>query len=156
MRVQTKYFGEIDLATDKIITFEQGIIGFEHLKKFALLYDLENEKKSNISWLQSLDEAGFALPVINPFLIHKEYHPDINDDSLLSLGEMKEESMFLFVTLTVPTDITKMSCNLKAPFIINGDTHKGCQVIVENNEYPVKYYIYDILQADKVKGEKTC
>ena len=32
MKVQTKWFGEIEVSDDKIITFDKGIIGFEDWK----------------------------------------------------------------------------------------------------------------------------
>lgn len=40
MLIQTKYFGEIDLTEDKIITLERGLFGFEEFKKYTILYDL--------------------------------------------------------------------------------------------------------------------
>lgn len=49
------------------------------------------------------------------------------------------------MTLTVPADITKITSNLKAPIVVNPKTLKGCQLIVENDEYPVRYPIYEIL-----------
>ena len=51
--------------------------------------------------------------------------------------------------MTVPEDIKQMSVNLMAPIIINADTRKGTQIVVENADYEVKYKIYDILQAKK-------
>ena len=45
MLVKTRYFGEIDLTEDKIVTFEQGIMGFEEYKKYTILYDSDEEKK---------------------------------------------------------------------------------------------------------------
>ena len=33
MLVKTKHFGEIDLADDKVLTFENGIMGFEDCKR---------------------------------------------------------------------------------------------------------------------------
>ena len=39
MKVQTKWFGEIEVSEDKIITFDKGIIGFEDWKKYTLVYD---------------------------------------------------------------------------------------------------------------------
>ena len=42
-----------------------------------------------------------------------------------------------------------MSVNLQGPIIINIDEHKACQLIVENGNYPVKFPVYDILQARK-------
>lgn len=149
MVVNTKLFGAIDLAEDKILTFEQGMIGFESLKKFAILYDLENEKKHSVSWLQSLDEPQLAFPVIDPFLIKQDYNPEINDNYLEPLGKIKEEQLSVLVTLTVPKDMTQMSCNLRAPIVINTETKRGAQIISETLEYPVKYYIYDIIKAKK-------
>ncbi|MFW5631862.1 MAG: flagellar assembly protein FliW, partial [Acetivibrio ethanolgignens] len=43
--------------------------------------------------------------------------------------------------------------NLKAPFIINADTKKGCQLIVENSDYEIKYNIYDAIQKMKKREE---
>ena len=43
------------------------------------------------------------------------------------------------------------AANLKAPFIINSDTRKGCQIIVENKDYEIKYNVYEALK--KKKGE---
>ncbi len=51
--------------------------------------------------------------------------------------------------MTVPADIKEMSVNLKAPIIINADTRKGVQLIVENQDYEVKYKIYDLLKEKK-------
>ena len=64
MKVQTKWFGEIDTSEDKIITFEKGIIGFESYKKYMIVFDAQKEAESSIMWLQSLDDAALALPVM--------------------------------------------------------------------------------------------
>ena len=77
MVAETKFFGKIDIEDDKIIEFPMGIIGFENLKKFALIYDSEKEKRSKISWLQSMEEPLMVLPVINPIDITEEYTPII-------------------------------------------------------------------------------
>ena len=39
MRVNTRLFGEIEIADEKIITFPNGIIGFPDMKKFTMIYD---------------------------------------------------------------------------------------------------------------------
>ncbi len=152
MLINTKYFGEIDLDENKIITFEHGIMGFEEYKRYTILYDLEEGDKANVSWLQSLEEPGFALPVINPLSVKSDYNPIVEDEVLNSLGEITDENLVILLTLTVPNDITKMSVNLKAPFIINSDTRKGCQIIAENQDYEVKYNVYKGIQ--KLKEEK--
>jgi flagellar assembly factor FliW len=54
----------------------------------------------------------------------------------------------VLVTLTVPSDITKMTVNLKAPILINVDTLQGGQIIVEDDA-PIRFPIYDILKKKK-------
>lgn len=154
MLIKTKHFGEIDLDEDKVITFDNGILGFEDFKRFTILYDSESEERSPISWLQCLDEQAFALPVISPFIIKPDYNPTVEDELIASLGELNEENLVIFVTLTVPSDITKVTSNLKAPIIINSDTKKGCQVVAENPEYEVKHNVYtSFMKYKKEKGE---
>ncbi|MCI8365573.1 MAG: flagellar assembly protein FliW [Eubacterium sp.] len=149
MLIQTKYFGEIDLTDEKIITLERGLFGFEEFNKYTILYDCEKEGGANISWFQSVDEPTLALPVINPLLVKEDYNPVVEDELLSGIGEISEENLVILLTMTVPDDIKEMSVNLKAPIIINADTRKGAQLIVENQDYEVKYKIYDLLKEKK-------
>lgn len=157
MLVKTKHFGEIDLDENKILTFENGIMGFEDCKRYTILYNNETEQRSSISWLQSLDEQGLALPIINPLLVMEDYSPNVEDELLDSIGELTADNLVVFVTLTVPSDITKMTSNLKAPIIINADTRKGCQIVAENADYVIKYPVYErFLKLKEAKEGTTC
>lgn len=153
MRVATKYFGEIELDESKVITFENGLFGFEGYKKFALLFDCDAEERPSIQWLQSLDEASMALPVMIPTIVMQDYNPVVEDGVLENIGEWNEENVSVLVTVTVPSDITKMTTNMKAPIVINTDNMKGCQVVAENADYEIKYEIYPILEAAKKSKE---
>lgn len=151
MKVDTRVFGEIDIEDEKSIFFEQGIIGFPNLQKFALIYNSEKEKKGAISWLQSLDEPTFALPVMDPLAMCPDYNPQVEDELLKPLGELTEDNLFVLVTVTVPQNIEEIAINLKAPIVINSATRKAGQVIVED-DYPVKYKIYDKIKEAKGKA----
>lgn len=148
MKANTRLFGEIDIEDNKIIKLHEGIIGFPELQNFTLIFDEEKEGQGSIKWLQSMDDPSFALPVINPLDVKPDYKPTVNEEGLQSLGDMPIESTFILVTITVPKQIEKMSVNLKAPFVINMDNLHGVQVIIED-DYPVKYMIYDILNKKK-------
>lgn len=45
MKVDTRWFGTIDIDDEKIITFDLGVIGFEDCKKFTLIYDVIRETR---------------------------------------------------------------------------------------------------------------
>ncbi len=153
MKITTRVFGEIEIDESKIIHFPSGIIGFPEMTDFALVFDEEKGKDTPIRWLQSLQEAGFAMPVMDPLLVAKDYNPEVEDNHLIPLGEMNAEDTLVLVTVTVPKDLTKMSVNLQAPIVINADSKKATQIIVNSEKYPIKYYIYDILQEMKKEGE---
>ena len=153
MNVKTRHFGDVEIDDSKVITMDNGLFGFENYKKYVLLYDSSSDEIPNIQWLQSLDEELLALPVMIPTTVVPDYNPVVEDETLASLGEWKEEDVSMLVTVTVPEDIKKMSINLKAPIVINTTTMKGCQVVAENPEYEVKHMIYELLEAAKAKEE---
>ncbi len=148
MIITTKLFGEIEVAENKIIFFSSGIVGFPELERFLLIHDAENEK-SSISWLQSLDEPAFAMPVIDPLLLIEDYNPMVEHEMLEPLGDMKPEDMLVLATITVPSDLTKMTANFKAPIIINAGSNRACQLIIEDDRYEIKHPIYHLLKDKK-------
>lgn len=155
MQIKSKLFGDIEIQDDKIITFEKGLMGFEELKKYALVFDSDKPTPNKIMWLQSAEISDLAFPVIDPTLIMGEYNPIVEDEWLAPIGEYDtEEDLLVLSILTVPSDISKMTANVKAPLIINGITKKGCQIIANNDEYSVRFNVYDILQ--KKKEEAGC
>ena len=151
MNVMTKVFGEITIDDDRIITFPKGIIGFPDLTEFALLHDSEKGSDS-IHWLQSIQEPGFAMPVMDPLIVCPDYNPEVDDELLKHLGELNPEELLVLVTVTVPKDLTQMTVNLRGPIIIDAIGRKATQVIVEGDEYQVKFPIYDILNENKKKA----
>ena len=153
MKATTRLFGEIDIEEEKVITLENGMIGFPEFQKFALIFDEEKGiQSSSIMWLQSMDDPQTAFPVMHPNTVKPDYNPTVNDELLSPLGELKDEDMYVLVTLTAASDVKETSVNLKAPIVINTATRKGCQIIVED-DYPVKFRIYDAVKGKKKAGE---
>lgn len=148
MQIKTKVFGEIIIDDDKIIHFPKGIIGFPDLTEFTLIHD-EEKGTDSIHWLQSLQEPAFAMPVMDPLIVCPDYNPQADDELFNILGELKPDDLLVMVTVTVPSDLTKMTVNLKGPIIINVSEKKALQIIVEGDEYQVKFPIYDILNRKK-------
>lgn len=152
MRINTRVFGEVDIEEEKIIKFPMGIVGFPELKDFALIHDSEKESTCAIRWLQSVQEPTFAMPVMDPLVVKNDYNPEVEDELLKPIGTLDPEEVLVLVTLTVPSDVTKMTVNLQAPIIVNAAEKKACQLIVDTEKYPVRFPIYDILQELKKEG----
>lgn len=151
MKIDTKYFGEIEISNDKIIHFENGIMGFEEYKDFTLLYDSEAEKRPFFSWLQCVTEKGLAFPVVNPLNVINDYNPVVEEELLESLGELKDEDIVLLVLATIPENIKETSVNMKAPIIVNATNGKAIQVILEKGDYQIKHKIIEDSSKKEVK-----
>ena len=152
MKAITRIFGEIEIADEKIITMERGMIGFPNLNHFALIFDEEKgQKQTSIMWLQSMDDTDIAFPVMDPHAVKEDYNPNVNEEIVAPIGELNEENTFVLVTVTVPKKIEDFSVNLKAPIVVNMDNRKAVQLIVED-DYPVKYKVYEVLKAKKEKA----
>ena len=153
MRINTRVFGEVDIEESKIIHFPNGIVGFADLTDFALIHDSDKEGAVAVRWLQSMQEPTFAMPVVDPLVVKPDYNPEVEDELLKPLGEWNPEDILVLVTMTVPSDITKMSVNLQAPIIVNAEAKKACQIIVDVDKYPIRFPIYDIMKDMKKEGK---
>ena len=152
MKAVTRLFGTIDVADDKIIKMERGMIGFPELTHFALIFDEEKKgRKFNIMWLQSMDDGDIAFPVVDPLTVKEDYFPSVSEEILAPLGEMNTDNTYILVTVTVPRKVEDFSINLKAPIVINIETNRGAQIITED-DFPVKYRVYDLLKGNKEKA----
>lgn len=148
MTILTKVFGEVTIDDERIICFPGGIIGFPDLTDFVMLHD-EDDGVETIHWLQSLQEPAFAMPVMDPLIVKEDYNPVVDDEPLKPLGELEPAEMLVLVTVRVPQNLREMTVNLKGPIIINAKNRKACQVIIDGNEYKVRFPIYDILEKRK-------
>ncbi|MBO6208022.1 MAG: flagellar assembly protein FliW [Lachnospiraceae bacterium] len=152
MVIKTRIFGEVTIDDEKMIHFPNGIVGFPELTDFALIHDAEKGNQGGIRWLQSVQEPNFAMPVVDPLVIRTDYNPSVDDELLKVIGD--GDNLLVLVTITVPTDLKKMSINLKAPLVVNVDTRKAVQVVLED-DFPVKFQIYDILKANQEAAKKS-
>lgn len=152
MVINTRVFGEVTIDDEKIIHFENGIIGFPDMQDFALIHDADKGDNAGIRWMQSVQEPNFAMPVMDPLIVRPDYNPVVDDELLKPLGELDVDELLILVTVTVPKDLTKMSVNLMAPMVINVTERKACQIILDG-DYEVKFPIYNVLKGQK---EGTC
>lgn len=150
--VESKYFGSLECAEDKVITFEHGLIAFEEAKRYILI---ENQDPENpLWWLQAVDRPELAFVVMNPFIFKPDYEFEISPADLEELGIEKQEDVVALVIVVVPEDVRKMTANLLAPVIFNARLKKGKQIVLQDKQYSTKHLILAELQKKDAKGTK--
>ena len=146
MEVKTKVNGIVDVEEKQLVTFPEGLLGFEKYTKFALI-DSEYEP---FIWLQSTEESNLAFLMIDPFLICNDYEADIDDSTLKNIGVESAEDIIIMTLVTIPKDGSAITANFLGPIVINKKNRKCLQVILNDNRWTTKF---DIVKALKKKGE---
>jgi flagellar assembly factor FliW len=136
MFIDSKRFGRLDIDESKIITFINGLMGFEHLKKYVIL---DHPGSDIIKWLQAVDDPDISLPVADPTAFFPDYSPRILQDDLDSIGIKDIQNAMVLCVITVPADISQATINLKAPVVLNPARRLADQMIAENPEYLVRH-----------------
>lgn len=146
MEVKTKSNGIVNVEEKQLVTFPEGLLGFEQYKKFALI-DSEYEP---FIWLQSTEDSQLAFLMIDPFLICNDYEADIDDLTLKTIGVESPEDIIIMTLVTIPKDGSAITANFLGPVVINKKNKNCMQVILNDNRWTTKF---NIVEALKKKGE---
>lgn len=133
---QTTELEPLTVKSENIIHLPLGLLGFEHLKKYVLLY---NEQDAPFRWLQVLTDPKLAFLVLCPFEILPEYQPEITDDDAEFLGLKTPQDALVWNIVTLKGN-GHATINLKGPVILNRYTLTGKQVVIANaSQYALQH-----------------
>jgi flagellar assembly factor FliW len=149
MIINTRDFGEFEVAEDELITFPAGVFAFEEVRKFALISPLGDDVYPK--WLQSADDLAPCFIVFDPSVAVADYSVklELSEKRMLKLeGESADNrNVRLLVIATVPDDFKKTTVNLKAPIVINEKELLAAQVI-QQKDYDFRFPLYDERDGD--------
>ena len=139
MQLNTLRFGIVEVDEEKMIIFNDGIPGLEQFRKYALL---QFEDSYPIVWLQSVEDTGICLPVLDTFKVLPEYVFDIDEADVKALELNSPDELHVVSVVVIPEDIQGMTVNLAAPIIINTVTGNAKQVVLSGSEYNVRAPVF--------------
>lgn len=141
MKLQTKYFGEIDAANEDILNFPNGLFGFDDEKKFILL-PFEGSG-GTLLCLQSVQTASLAFVAVDPFTLNPDYEPVLQPQELKALDAEKMEELCFYVLCAVKHPVSDSTVNLKCPVVVNVHTKTAQQVIMETDAYDMRHPLHE-------------
>ena len=121
-------FGErevLEVGADEVLSFPAGVVGLEHLRRFALV---EDARIAPCQWLQSVDEPEIAFVVVDPVVVDPEYAPSLPD------GVSGE----LLAIITLSPEPERSTVNLLAPVVVDRSARVGRQVVLHESGYPLR------------------
>jgi len=140
VRIIATRFGDITIDKSKIIRMKGGILGFEHLKSYVLFMQ---DKEIPFWWFQSLENGSIAFVVINSFVANPDYEPLIPDNESRLLEISSPEDVTLLSIITINSDPFRVTANMRAPIVVNAKKMLAKQVVLNEPDYPVQYFITD-------------
>lgn len=143
MNLQTGRFGTLTVQESEIITFPSGLLGFVEATRFCLV---DPGDDTLILWLQSLDRPELAFAVLEPKIFKPDYSVRLSAVELRDLKLETVQQSAVYVILTLPSDLSQMTANLKAPIVINLQAQVARQVVLQENEYSLKHPMFKELR----------
>ncbi len=146
MLVKTKYFDEVEIADDKVITLVHPIYGFEEYHHFIMLNDTEIGEE--FTWFQSLDDKDICFVMANLGYSIPSYQPSLPEE-IIKLLDVKsvEDDLYYFGIMVIQDNFQESTINLKSPVVINHNTHTGAQVILDE-DFPLRKRISELEGED--------
>ncbi len=152
MVIKTSRFGLVELKSEDVLTFTEGLLGFQDLRQFVLLDDPHDDI---FAWLQSCELPSVAFPVLEPELFGHKYNISLNRTDLESLKLQATQAPAFLNIITIPDDPTQMTANIKAPIVINLEAKLARQCVLQDNHLAIKEPIFTKLQSRVVQNPLT-
>ncbi|WP_295162095.1 flagellar assembly protein FliW [uncultured Brachyspira sp.] len=138
-KIESRILGKIEVSENSLYHLNGTILAFENYDEFYLL---NMDKEGTFKILQSKDDKDVCFILIDPFLIFKNYEPDVHDDDIKYLGIENKEDLYLLTIISIPnSDFKSMSANLIAPVVFNIKNHKAKQCTVSGDKYTTRHSI---------------
>jgi len=150
MQLDTIALGTVTYEEQDVITFPQGIPGFEGYHRFLII---NIDEESSLGCLQSLDDSRVHFIIINPFTVYLNYEFKIEAADQSELGIQSEADVEVWSIVTGNEHIQEATMNLMAPIIINKQNRNAKQIILHNSAYRTKHAIHDLMAAVQDEGE---
>ncbi len=148
MKISTSRFGTIELDSSRVVEMKGPILGFEHLRTFALI---QHDNRSPFWWLQSAEDGAVAFVVVDPFMVRSDYEPVIGNADIRLLEISSPADVLVLAIVTIRKEPFAATVNLRAPLIIHAAKRIAKQIVLENDIYPVQYAL---AEADSQAGAR--
>ncbi|MGZ8172554.1 MULTISPECIES: flagellar assembly protein FliW [Methylobacter] len=136
MEIKSSFFGEQTIDPSTIISFPNGIPGFEDQTRFKLFH--QEGGNPLIFWLQSLDDESLMFSVAQPSMFNINYNVVLNDAEEATLGiEDTADALILIILLKDESDQPTVKGSIKSPLIINSAKRIGLQKVLTQVEQSI-------------------
>lgn len=118
-----------------MLEFVSPLPGFPHLRRFVLVR-LDDE--GALYSMRSLEDPELRFLVAAPPVFFPDYAPEIHDEVLELLGTDDPSRLLILLIVTAAEPITEATANLLAPVVIDPETRRALQTVLNERELSVR------------------
>jgi flagellar assembly factor FliW len=118
-----------------VIDFADGLPGLGDARSWKLF---ESEEIRPLLWLRCLDRPNLSLLLVDPRLVAPDYRPQLPKAQMARIGFESDHPLLILVVVALHED-KPATVNLRAPIIVDVESMRGMQVILEDDEQPMRY-----------------
>jgi flagellar assembly factor FliW len=134
-------FADVDVDPRDVITFGDGIPGYEGRRDFVLL---DSTEFAPLKVLHAVGETEPCFLAVDPKTVLENYRCELSAADRLRLGA-SDDSALLWLAIVTVNDNGEVAANLRAPIVLNPERMVGRQVMPNNCVYPLHHVL---VQAD--------
>ena len=134
MLIDTSRFGQLDVNRDRLIVFDDGILGFPTQHEYALIQTGEG---SGFYWLQSVCTRDLAFVVCDPRLFVADYQVPVKLEELDGIGLADAKDAQVFVIVNKVDDL--LTGNLQGPLVVNVSIRKARQLVMSDKRFSTRH-----------------
>lgn len=150
MIIETSRFGQLEVDQDRLITFDNGVLGFPGCTQFALV---QTGDGSAFYWLQSVQNRDLAFVVTDPRMFVADYRVPVKLEDLqpIELNDLENAQVFIIVNKVDDT----LTGNFQGPLIINVENRRGRQLVLSDKRYSTRHPLVRMTAAGKESLVRT-
>lgn len=133
MFIETSRFGVVEIDEERIVRFQEGILGFPDRERFALI---QTGPDAVFFWLQSVDDPGLAFVVCDPLAFVPDYQAPVREDDLKRLGMSGVEDCQ--VLIIVNKHDGQLTGNLLGPLVIGARSLLARQLVLADKRFSTR------------------
>jgi flagellar assembly factor FliW len=134
MLIETSRFGQLEVNPERLIVFDEGILGFPSQHEYALVQTGEG---SGFYWLQSVCTKDLAFVVCDPRLFVADYQVPVKLEELECIGLTEASDAQVFIIVNKVDDL--LTGNLQGPLVVNVVSRKARQLVLSDKRYSTRH-----------------
>lgn len=143
-QISTTRFGDVTVADDEIVHFDDGLLGFVGFEQAVLL---PIDPDGLFFWIQSVTDPALAFLILTPWPLFPDYELALLELDADALELDDASDALVFCLLTSHDEPRRFTVNLLGPLVINQALGRGRQVVL-NADLPTRAELPEIPGED--------